>query len=62
MNPLEREIRERRDAAAADVLRGAATDYAEYKTALARYQVLKELTDFADDLRKTDDPGDPEDE
>jgi hypothetical protein len=45
------------------MLQGAAADYAAYASIVARYRVLKELTDFADDLRKDPTPfGDPEDE
>jgi hypothetical protein len=63
MNRLEKEIRERMEAAASDVLRGAAVDFADYKTVITRYQVLRELAEFANDLKKEPPSlGDPEDE
>lgn len=63
MGRLETELRQKLENTIALMLQGAAVDYAAYASIVARYRVLKELTDFADDLRKDPTPfGDPEDE
>jgi flagellar biosynthesis regulator FlaF len=61
MSRLETELRAKLQTTIELMLAGAAADYAAYASIVARYRVLKELTDFADDLRKDDEPGDPED-
>ena len=61
MSRLEDEIRAKLENAVEIMLQGNAQDYAAYASIVARYRVLKELTDFADDLRKEHEPGEPED-
>ena len=61
MTRLETELRAKLQNAIELMLTGAAADYVAYASIVARYRVLKELTDFADDLRKETEPGDPED-
>lgn len=61
MTRLETELRDKLKSTIELMLQGAAADYAAYASIVARYRVLKELTDFADDLRKDDKTGDPED-
>ena len=63
MSRLETEIRQKLQDTIMLMLQGAAADYTAYASIVARYRVLKELTDFADDLRKEPPSlGDPEDE
>lgn len=63
MSRLEREILQKFEDTKARLLQGDAPDYAKYCALVERYSVLKELTDFAADLRKEPPSlGDPEDE
>jgi hypothetical protein len=60
MSRLEQELRAKLEQTISLMLAGAAADYAAYASIVARYRVLKELTDFADELRKQDTFGDPD--
>jgi len=60
MSRLEQELRTKLDQAIGIMLAGAAADYAAYASIVARYRVLKELTDFVDELRKENTFGDPD--
>lgn len=63
MSRLENEIQLKLQSTIELMLQGAAKDYTAYASLVARYIVLKELTDFAADLRKEPPSiGDPEDE
>lgn len=54
MSALEREIRERLDQLTEILLKGSVPDYVAYRELVGRRQVLRELLDFIEDRKATD--------